>query len=318
MSLIVNEVSFEAQDGFELHGAVFSALDGAKSDGSVLNGSVLNGSELDHSAPNQSVTDTSEHLLIIGSAFGVPYQYYKHIAEFLAKQGIRVLVYDYRGISHSQHGNMPTDQILMQHWGQLDLEAAIQFAEKEYQPKKLSYLGHSAGGQVIGLASSSVKFDKIIIAASGVGAWRLWPGLQKYGLAAIWYLVFPLVMALQFGDFFKSRFLGPIPVPKNAVKQWLRWARSPDYLFTPEHGLDISTYDKIDADILGVTITDDWYAPKEARDGLLKHYTNCKKRVVDISPSSLQLKSIGHFGLFKKKQEIKDGIWQPMINFLNN
>jgi predicted alpha/beta hydrolase len=298
LSYTVKEVSFAAEDGFELNGVMFSPLD----------------------STNLDVDDTriSEHILIIGSAFGVPYQYYKHIAGFLAESGIMVLVYDYRGVSHSKYGNMQTDKILMQHWGQLDLEAAIQFVKQQYQPIKLSYLGHSAGGQIIGLAPSSVEFDKIVIAASGVGSWRLWPGLQKYLLAGIWYLVFPIVLAFQFGDFFKSRFLGPIPVPKNAVKQWLRWARPEEYLFTPEHDLDIKTYSEIDADILGITITDDWYAPKEARDGLLKHYPNAKKEIINIPPASLELKAIGHFGLFKKKQEIKDGIWQPIVNFLKD
>ena len=291
MGFVTKEISFIAEDGFKLNGAVFSAI---------------------------GSSDNSNRVLIIGSAFGVPYQYYKHIAGFLAEQGMAVLVFDYRGISHSKHGNMATNRILMQHWGQLDLEAAIQFVQSEYQPKNISYLGHSAGGQIIGLAPSSHAFDKIIIAASGVGAWRLWPGVQKYALAAIWYLVFPVVMAFQFGDFFKSRFLGPIPVPKTAVKQWLTWARSRDYLFSPEHGLELSGYKRIDADILGITISDDWYAPKEARDGLLKHYPNANKEVLNISPKSLERKSIGHFGLFKKKQEIKDGIWQPIVNFLDD
>ena len=179
-------------------------------------------------------------------------------------------------------------------------------------------MGHSAGGQIVGLAPSSARFDKIIIAASGVGAWRKWPGLQKYMLAFIWYLLFPVVMMFQFGKYFHSKLLGPIPVPKNAVKQWLRWARSRDYLFTPEHGLDISNYQKIKADILGVTISDDWYAPASARDGLLKHYPNTKQCIKCVTPQSLKLKAIGHFGLFKKKQEIIDGIWQPMLDFLND
>lgn len=289
MNYHVSTTSFEASDGFELAACVYAPLAKPK----------------------------HNKVLLIGSAFGVPYQYYKHFAGYLAEQGIIVVTFDYRGISHSQQGTMPTSNILMQHWGELDLEAAIQFIKKNYAPQKLYYMGHSAGGQIIGLAPSSIEFDKVIIAASGVGSWRLWPGLQKYGLAAIWYLVFPAVMSVQFGDFFKSRFLGPTPVPKNAVKQWLHWARSKDYLFTPEHGIDTQIYKKIDADMLALTISDDWYAPWQARDGLLKHYPNTKQTILNIVPSSIGLKSIGHFGLFKKKQEIKEGIWQPIVNFLN-
>ena len=108
MGFVTKEISFIAEDGFKLNGAVFSAI---------------------------GSSDNSNRVLIIGSAFGVPYQYYKHIAGFLAEQGMAVLVFDYRGISHSKHGNMSTNQILMQHWGQLDLEAAIQFVKKEYKPQ---------------------------------------------------------------------------------------------------------------------------------------------------------------------------------------
>ncbi|NVK21686.1 MAG: alpha/beta hydrolase [Kangiellaceae bacterium] len=259
----------------------------------------------------------NQRVIIIGSAFGVPFQYYKHIANYYREQGISCLVFDYRGISHSKDGNMQPQDILMQHWGQLDLEAAIQFVQQEYAPNNLYYMGHSAGGQIVGLAKSSTAFDKIIIAASGVGAWRKWPGLQKYMLVFIWYLLFPLVMFFQFGHYFHSKLLGPIPVPKHAVKQWLTWARSEEYLFTPKHGLDISTYNKIDADIMGLTISDDWYAPQSARDGLLKHYPNTEQQTLLIRPKDIGLKEIGHFGLFKKKQEIEQGIWQPMMNFLN-
>ena len=289
MNYHVSTISFEAADGFELAACVYTPL--AKT--------------------------ANNKVLLIGSAFGVPYQYYKHFAGYMAEQGITVVSFDYRGISHSQQGNMPTEEILMQHWGELDLEAAIQFIKRTYSPEQLFYMGHSAGGQIIGLAPSSLEFDKVIIAASGVGSWRLWPGLQKYGLAAIWYLVFPVVMSVQFGDFFKSRFLGPTPVPKNAVKQWLRWARSREYLFTPEHGIDTQGYHNIDTDILALTISDDWYAPSQARDGLLKHYPKCKQTILNITPASIGVKKIGHFGLFKKKQEIEQGIWQPIVNFLN-
>ncbi|AOE50998.1 alpha/beta hydrolase family protein [Kangiella sediminilitoris] len=293
MSYQFQEVTFTASDGFELKGAVYPAN-------------------------NKERQKQNSRFLVIGSAFGVPYQYYKHIAAFLADNGISVLTFDYRGISHSQKGNMPPGEILMEHWGQLDLEAALQFVKKSYEPDGFYYLGHSAGGQIAGLAKTSIEFDKIVIAASGVGSWRLWPGWQKYGLAAIWYVIFPLVLALQSGAYFSSKLLGPIPVPKSAVKQWLRWARSEEYLFTPKHGLDTSIYSKIKSKVLGLTISDDWYAPQEARDGLLKHYENCHIETQFITPADIGRKTIGHFGLFKKKQEIEKGIWQPILNFLND
>ncbi|WP_154246523.1 alpha/beta fold hydrolase [Kangiella sp. HZ709] len=280
------KISFNASDGYQLQGALYTAAD-------------------------------SKRFIIVGSAFGVPYQYYKHIADFFRDNGINVLLFDYRGISHSKKGSMPTLEILMQHWGQLDVEAAIVWVSNQFAPEKLYYLGHSAGGQILGLAPSSPRVNKVIIAASGIASWREWPGMQKLLLAAVWYLIFPVAKLFQSGDYFHSKFLGPIPVPKNAVNQWLSWARSEEYLFTAKHQLDLSAYPKIQAEILGLSISDDWYAPYQARDGLLKQYVACDKQTRVIKPKDLGLKAIGHFGLFKKKQEIQDGIWQPMLNFLN-
>ena len=281
-------------------------------DGFILSASI-------YSAKQDSETNASQQtrLMIIGSAFGVPQQYYKHIANYLAEQGISCLTFDYRGIGESKTGNMPAGNMLMQHWGELDLEGVIRYAKQNYKPDKLYYLGHSAGGQILGLAPSSDKFNKVILAATGVGAWRAWLGTQKYLLAAMWYGLMPLMMMFQRGNFFHSKMLGPIPVPKHAVKQWVEWAKSEDYLFTPKHGLDLSGYEKITADILALTISDDWYAPQSSRDALLAHYSSSHRVTKYVLPQDIGLKRIGHFGLFRKKQEIVKGIWQPIINFLN-
>ncbi|HEY9029924.1 MAG TPA: alpha/beta fold hydrolase [Kangiella sp.] len=256
-------------------------------------------------------------LIIIGSAFGVPQQYYKHVAHYFATQGVTCLTFDYRGIGQSKQGTMPAKDMLMEHWGQLDLEGVIQYVEKHYQPEELYYLGHSAGGQILGLAPSSHLFSKVILAATGVGAWRAWHGIQRYLLAAMWYFAMPGMMLFQRGDFFHSKMLGPIPVPKHAVKQWVEWAKSEDYLFTPAHALDLSGYKKITAEIFALTISDDWYAPQSSRDALLAHYKNSHRETQYVMPSDIGLKKIGHFGAFRKKQEIIQGIWQPMVNFLN-
>jgi len=295
LSYLQQDIEIEATDGFLLAASLYTAGKGAKSG-----------------------VEGGNSLLIIGSAFGVPRQYYKHFARFVAEQGISCLTFDYRGIGQSRDGVMPAKDMLMQHWGQLDLEGVIQFVEAKYQADEIYYLGHSAGGQILGLAPSSAKFRKVVLAATGVGTWRAWLGTKRYLLAAMWYGLMPLMLRLQRGDFFHSKLLGPIPVPKQAVRQWVSWAKSEDYLFTPVHKLDLSGYRKMTADILALTISDDWYAPQSSRDALLAHYINCHRVTQYVIPQDIGLNKVGHLGLFRKKQEIIKGMWQPMINFLES
>ncbi len=285
--LSIKEIKFTASDGFVLQGKLYSNV-------------------------------KTDRYLLIGSAFGVPNSYYRHFAQFLALQGINVLSFDYRGIESSQQGVVTIQNMRLNDWAEKDLEAAVKFLSQKEEAKHIYYLGHSFGGQVVGLIPSSKQFKKIILTATGIGHWSLWPGLYKVGMFLVWKLLFPIAMFFRRKPLFNSYLLGKVPIPRNLVNDWLNWARSEKYLFTPTHGLDLSGYAEIRQPLLPVSITDDRYAPIKAFQALLKEYPNAEfAQALRINPKSIGLNQIGHFGLFKKKQEIEQALWQPMFNFLN-
>jgi len=94
-------------------------------------------------------------VLIISSATGVKQGFYKKFADFVSTNGITVITFDYSGIGLSL--NKPIKQIKSSasDWGKNDLDSVIKFTKENYPNAKITLLGHSIGGQIIGLSKSS-------------------------------------------------------------------------------------------------------------------------------------------------------------------
>src|SRR5690606_30521268 len=109
-----------------------------------------------------TVFDSQHHrsVLIINSATGVKQYYYRKFSEFTAKKGITVITYDYRGISLSLNQNIKEIESNATAWAQVDMEAVLQYTRKQYPQAKITLMGHSIGGQIIGLTKSALTVDK--------------------------------------------------------------------------------------------------------------------------------------------------------------
>ena len=137
-----------------------------------------------------------EIVLIIASATGVKQSYYHKFAQFVASQGITVITFDYTGIGRSLRKSLKTLENNAADWGSKDLESVIQYALENYPKARKVLLGHSIGGQLVGLAKSSEQLDKIILVAAQSGFWKLWNGVGKIRMWFNWYILFPVVLGL--------------------------------------------------------------------------------------------------------------------------
>src|SRR5690348_14590136 len=90
-------------------------------------------------------------LVLIASATAVPRQYYAKFARYLAERGFDVLTFDYRGIGGSRPLSLRGFSARMRDWALLDLQAAVDFAAGRAGGKPLFFIGHSFGGQALGL-----------------------------------------------------------------------------------------------------------------------------------------------------------------------
>ena len=254
--------------------------------------------------------NSSETVLIIASATGVKQEYYIKFAEFAESNGITVITFDYNGIGHSLKKPIKELKTNAADWGRNDLESIIQYVINNYPKSKKVIIGHSIGGQLIGLAKSSNILDKIVLVAAQSGYWKYWKGIERIKMWLNWYFLFP-VITLIFGYLKSEKISGMENLPKNVADQWRNWGKKRDYIFS-DMSINETFYETIKTNITAYSIDDDDFAPKEAVQWMTEKYKNAKRKSIHLNPTDFQTNKIGHFGIFK--DHFKNTIWTHILS----
>lgn len=257
--------------------------------------------------------NSPKQVLIIAPATGVKQSFYKKFASYLAGNHITVITFDYFGIGKSLKQPIKTITQNAASWGQNDLEAVIAYSKTTFANLPLALLGHSIGGQLIGLAPSSIVAEKIILVAAQSGYWRFWHGMGRFKMWANWHILFPLLINL-FRYLPSKKFSGMENLPKNVAMQWRKWCLSPFYFFGDTSVTNFQ-FQHIYARIMAISIEDDAFAPKQAVDWLSNKFTKSMVIKTHLKPTDFQLTKIGHFGVFK--ETMKDSFWESLLGFLS-
>ena len=280
-------IQFTATDGFPLEGRVFTS------------------------------SQESDKVLLINPAVAVPQGYYAPFADYMSKQGYAVYTYDYRGIGASRkQKSLKGFEANMQDWAKKDLSGVLSFIQKNHSSSSLSVLGHSFGGNCLGMNEEAIRsFEKVVMIGSQFGYYGYFWASKKPLLFAFWNIIIPSLCRLY--GYFPSELIGMgEQLPKGVALEWAKMCRNPQWLFSylPEND---NFYSKLKQNTLAISIEDDWYAPKKAVDKLFElGYTETKLKRLHLIPEELGLKSLGHFGFFKEKN--KEKLWQIIPDFLNN
>lgn len=257
---------------------------------------------------------SSDTMVIIASAAGVLQSFYRKLAQFFQTNGISVITFDYSGVGESLHGNIKKENSSLANWGNRDLEAVIKYTIETYPGHKIILLGHSIGGQLIGLAPSSYMADKIILVAAQSGYWKFWKGVSKIRMWANWYLLVP-ILTKGFGYLPSKKFSRMENLPENVAKEWAKWCRSNDYLFASFSHNNLY-FDKIKCKLTSISIDDDFFAPKKSVDWLTAKFKSAGIKRLHFIPEDFKALKIGHFSLFTEKFE--DSIWNILVQETHN
>ncbi|MEK9967872.1 MAG: alpha/beta fold hydrolase [Ferrovibrio sp.] len=236
--------------------------------------------------------------LLINGATGVPRGYYNAFAAFQAAAGFTVLTYDYRGIA----GSRPTPgapQPRMLDWAQQDMATAMRYLAQRFPALTPTLIGHSFGGQVLGLSPQSESLAAIVMIASQHGWWRNWSTKHQLRLALVWYGIVPL--SLAFGFRLPASLFGGEQLPRGVLADWSRWCRSKHYV-CDEQGRSLRPHNtEVTAPIRMISFDDDdRFAPRRGVDLLADYYPQARIERQHVMPADWGLQRIGHFGFFRR------------------
>lgn len=227
----------------------------------------------------------------------VPRRYYDAFARYLAGRGFTVVTYDYRGMGDSRMEPAALRKARFQDWGALDATGVQDWLAARRPSHRLAVVGHSAGGQMLGLADNVSRFRAVLLIGSQHGWWRNWSRLPALQLAFTWYVLTPVSLATV--GYFPGRLVGMGNLPPGIARQWARWGRNPHYV-SDEVGGPLRPYNTcLRAPLRLYSFTDDEYAPERSVRALLDYYPEARREHVRLTPAQLGVERVGHFGWFR-------------------
>jgi predicted alpha/beta hydrolase len=237
--------------------------------------------------------EAPERVLLVAPATGVRRRLYDAYAEYLASLGFGVVTWDWRGTGDSRPPRLRGFSATMSDWARRDLAGVIDWAGACFPGARLFALGHSFGGQGVGLAHNAGRLEGLLAVAAQSGWWRHWPAGQRWKYALLWHALMPAATHLL--GYFPARRLGTgEDLPRGVALEWARWCRSPDYLG------DWAGHQALRAPILALSFGDDPFAPRAAVEALLARYGSPRKEHRHVSPAEHGGAPIGHFGFFRE------------------
>jgi predicted alpha/beta hydrolase len=261
------------------------------------------------------------HAVLINSATAAPRRIYKGFASYLARRGCAVLTYDYRGIGDSRQKsltgyNQPRSLVgfkaSMSDWAALDVTSAVAWMRQRYKDMPLGYVGHSFGGQALGLLPNNTEVARALLIAAQAGYWKLMASPERYRVYAMLNFVgTPLTRLLGYAPGWSG--LGE-DLPKGVFEQWTGWVMSPRYMFDDAKLAALANFPNYRGAMRALCLADDPWATKPAVELLCAGYVSAKPDILTVAPADAGASRIGHFGFFRP--EHRDTLWRGAAEWL--
>lgn len=240
-------------------------------------------------------------IIVLPCAMGVAQKFYQQFAEWLAQQGFVAITFDYRGIGLSAPQKLRGYHATIFDWAR-DCEAVIDFAVTRYAPLPLYWVGHSLGGQLLGLIGNRERIHRIITIATGNGYWLENTWQTKRVVWWLWFVVVPI--ATRVAGYFPGKRLRKVgDLPLGVMRQWRRWCLNPEYVVGVEGERVREQYSSVSQPMMSLSFTDDEMMTERGTRSLHRLYRNAAVEFRRIAPDQIGVRRIGHFGFFRPQFE---------------
>ena len=261
------------------------------------------------------------HAVLINSATAVPRKIYRGFAGYLARRGCAVLTYDYRGIGDSRQKSLVGyNQVKslngfkasMSDWATLDVTGAVVWMRERYHHLPLNYVGHSFGGQALGLLANNPEVSRALLIAAQAGYWKLMAVPERYRVYVMLnYVGTPLTRLLGYAPGWSG--LG-LDLPRGVFEQWVGWVMSTRYLFDDPLLKALQNFPNYQGAMRALCFSDDPWATRPAVELLCSGFKSIEPEILAIEPSDIGAARIGHFGFFRP--EHRDTLWRGAAEWI--
>lgn len=281
-ALSIEDTTIAAGDGYKLAATVFAPL----------------------AAPRAAA--------LISSATAVPRKIYRGFASYLAERGLVALTYDYRGVGGSRPQTLKGFPVRMREWATLDVAAAVAHMRRAWPDLPLLYVGHSFGGQALGLIANNGEVSRAYFVSAQAAYWRQMPAPESYRV----YLMMNVLGRAA------AHAVGYVPgwtgigedLPKGVFLDWANWVMMPRYFFDDPTLAALANFPRYRGALRAVGMADDLWATPEMIDLLASGYTGTVAERATVVPRDIGADAIGHFGFFRAPH--RDTLWRDAADWL--
>jgi predicted alpha/beta hydrolase len=262
----------------------------------------------------------SKRGIVFTGGTGIQRALYGRLARHLSQRGFHTLTFDYRGMGGSRHDPAAKVDVSMAEWGAKDLPAVMHWMRTTMEIEALGIVGHSTGGQILGLLPEDVSFDAAFLIASQTGYAGYWRGVERLRLLGVWYGLIPLVTGTL--GYVPGRLMGPAAedLPAPVARQWAKWGRHPHYIHS--HAVSVGArFAGFEVPVCVLSLDgDDFFAPRAAVDELASWFRRARLERVHIprepvEPDDEELDpGLGHFGFFGGRGKLH---WPLVVEFMD-
>ncbi len=254
------------------------------------------------------------HAVLINSATAVPRKIYRGFACYLASRGCAVLTYDYRGTGDSRPKGTTSlrgFKTSMTDWAALDVVAAVNWMRQRYK-LPLGFVGHSFGGQALGLIPNNAEVSRALLVAAQAGTWRLMTPPENYRIYALMkFIGKPLTQVMGYAP---GKIGLGLDLPKGVFTEWADWVTSDHYFFDDRKLRALANFPRYRGALRALSFSDDPWATRPAVEMLCAGFTSIKPDIDTIRPIEAGSDKIGHFGFFRP--EHRDTLWRGAAEWL--
>lgn len=258
-----------------------------------------------------------KYAVMIAPATGIKRQFYHNFATFLAENGFGVLTFDNEGISESLTTALPKCDASLTSWGRHDMPAVLDALQSEFTDATYHLIGHSAGGQLIGLMPNYKNLTSVFNVACSSGQIKNMD--MPYRIKAMGFMdVFIPFSNLVLGYTSSDKIGMGEPLPRNVAKQWREWCNGSGYIKTAlDKTIHHHFYDDIDLPALWLGFSDDDIANRKNIDDMIRVFPHMHAEKHFLDPKDFGLSHIGHMRYFSSKTYAKaPELWQMVVDWL--